>query len=146
MEADQQCKTATNKDNYQNIKYEILSQQPLIRNSLKFQIKLRALSLSLSLEDLPKSKFETLAYVTKPKLKIVRNEDEQGSNLKTFKMKYLSNHWMDIPENLILCLPKLKIAQNDADIQWHTTSILKVEYLGNHLSKLTETLSWGNKT
>ena len=87
-----------------NIKYKILSQQPLIRYSLKFQIKLRGLSLSLSLGDLPKLKFETLAYVTKPKLKIARNEDEQGSNFKTFKMKYLSNHWLDIPENLILCL------------------------------------------
>jgi hypothetical protein len=75
-----------------NIKYKILSQQPLIRYSLKFQIKLRGLSLSLSLGDLPKLKFETLAYVTKPKLKIARNEDEQGSNFKTFKMKYLSNH------------------------------------------------------
>ena len=54
-------------------------------------------------------------------------------DLKIFKAKYLSNHWLDFTQILNSSLGdqlKLKITWNEDDLQWKTTS----KYLKQNIS------------
>jgi hypothetical protein len=71
-------------------------------------------------------------------------------DLIIFKVKYVSNNWSNVSQNLNLGLGDQTKLENCSKWRWHQMeddlNILKLEYLGNHWSSLTEILSWGSQT
>ena len=69
--------------------------------------------------------------------------------IKLLKVEFLSNHWLDIPQNLNLRSREkttMKNRFNKDEIQWETTSNMKFEYQNNHLSDLPKVVNLNLKT
>ena len=97
-----------------------------------------------------------------PNVQNVSNEDvliwKMTSNErlpKIAKIKYLSNHWFDLPQTWNLGLydlakfPNIQNVSNEDDLKWKMTSNgrllkkTKFEYLSNHWSDLSQILNLG---
>jgi hypothetical protein len=112
-----------------------ISQQPLIRSSSNFKLKLR----------------EPNKKMLQMKTTSIRRQPQMEDDLKILNMEYLSNHWSDLLQIFNLSSedqPKIKRLKMKTTSDKRQPQILKVEYLSNHWSDLPQilNLSLGEQT
>ena len=118
-------KTTTNGRRPQNIESWI-SQHPLVWFSSNFKLKLTGLN--------------------KNQKCLKQRWPPMEGDLNIFKVEYLSNHWLDLPQILNLSIGDQNKMENCLNWRWppmeEELKILKVEYLSNYWSDLPQFLNY----